>query len=171
MPTPATGSPPPSLSPPPRVVALLPLHNEQTHGTKKVWRSRVSIPVPPACKAGALPFELHPRGRLSIRLHETRSAARRAKRKLRQPGVEPGAKAWEASMLPIHHWRLPGKGHKSRLGGAGFRSLCLPIANRPLYRVSYTPVTDGYGALLRLSHKKLNTSYGVRTHASCETGA
>ena len=24
-------------------------------------------------------------------------------------------------------------------GGAGFRSLCLPIANRPLYRVSYTP--------------------------------
>jgi hypothetical protein len=23
-----------------------------------------------------------------------------------QPGVEPGAKAWEASMLPIHHWRL-----------------------------------------------------------------
>ena len=27
-------------------------------------------------------------------------------------------------------------------GGAGFRSLCLPIANRPLYRVSYTPMTD-----------------------------
>ena len=27
------------------------------------------------------------------------------KQKLRQPGVEPGAKAWEASMLPIHHWR------------------------------------------------------------------
>ena len=25
--------------------------------------------------------------------------------KVRQPGVEPGAKAWEASMLPIHHWR------------------------------------------------------------------
>ena len=25
-----------------------------------MWRSRVSIPVPPACKAGALPFELHP---------------------------------------------------------------------------------------------------------------
>ena len=24
---------------------------------------------------------------------------------MRQPGVEPGAKAWEASMLPIHHWR------------------------------------------------------------------
>ena len=26
---------------------------------------------------------------------------------MRQPGVEPGAKAWEASMLPIHHWRFP----------------------------------------------------------------
>jgi hypothetical protein len=25
---------------------------------------------------------------------------------MRQPGVEPGAKAWEASMLPIHHWRI-----------------------------------------------------------------
>jgi hypothetical protein len=54
---------------------------------------------------------------------------------LRQPGVEPGAKAWEASMLPIHHWRSLAK----LVGGAGFRSLCLPIANRPLYRVSYTP--------------------------------
>ena len=68
---------------------------------------------------------------------------RRAKRKMRQPGVEPGAKAWEASMLPIHHWRSLGEGHKSRRGGAGFRSLCLPIANRPLYQVSYTPVTEG----------------------------
>ena len=28
--------------------------------SQKIWRSRVSIPVPPACKAGALPFELHP---------------------------------------------------------------------------------------------------------------
>jgi hypothetical protein len=27
---------------------------------KKTWRCRVSNPVPPACKAGALPFELHP---------------------------------------------------------------------------------------------------------------
>ena len=27
---------------------------------KKKWRSRVSIPVPHACKACALPFELHP---------------------------------------------------------------------------------------------------------------
>lgn len=62
---------------------------------------------------------------------------------MRQPGVEPGAKAWEASMLPIHHWRSLDEGHKSRRGGAGFRSLCLPIANRPLYRVSYTPVTEG----------------------------
>jgi hypothetical protein len=28
--------------------------------TTKRWRSRVSIPVPPACEAGALPCELHP---------------------------------------------------------------------------------------------------------------
>jgi hypothetical protein len=61
---------------------------------------------------------------------------------MRQPGVEPGAKAWEASMLPIHHWRSLGMSYKSKCGGAGFRSLCLPIANRPLYRVSYTPVTQ-----------------------------
>ena len=27
---------------------------------KEVWRRRVSIPVPPACEAGALPFELRP---------------------------------------------------------------------------------------------------------------
>ena len=25
---------------------------------------------------------------------------------MRRPGVEPGAKAWEASMLPIHHRRI-----------------------------------------------------------------
>jgi hypothetical protein len=30
---------------------------------------------------------------------------------------------------------------KTWFGGAGFRSLCLPIANRPLYRVSYTPAS------------------------------
>jgi hypothetical protein len=29
-------------------------------GQNKMWRSRVSIPVPRACKARALPFELHP---------------------------------------------------------------------------------------------------------------
>jgi hypothetical protein len=36
---------------------------QQTKARQKMWRSRVSIPVPPACKAGALPFELHPQGR------------------------------------------------------------------------------------------------------------
>lgn len=66
------------------------------------------------------------------------------KRNLRQPGVEPGAKAWEASMLPIHHWRSCYSSDLKKSGGAGFRSLCLPIANRPLYRVSYTP---GYGCV------------------------
>jgi hypothetical protein len=73
--------------------------------------------------------------RARCRLRHPGRYNRSSKRMMRQPGVEPGAKAWEASMLPIHHWRtLVQKG-----GGAGFRSLCLPIANRPLYRVSYTP--------------------------------
>ena len=31
---------------------------------------------------------------------------KRKKQKVRHPGVEPGAKAWEASMLPIHQWRI-----------------------------------------------------------------
>ena len=36
---------------------------ESKTGEKKhSWRSRVSIPVPHACKARALPFELHPQG-------------------------------------------------------------------------------------------------------------
>ena len=34
--------------------------NTCNQATKRRWRSRVSIPVPPACEAGALPFELHP---------------------------------------------------------------------------------------------------------------
>ena len=32
-------------------------------------------------------------------------------RPMRHPGIEPGAKAWEASMLPLHQWRWS----KSRL--------------------------------------------------------
>ena len=79
---------------------------------------------------------------------------------MRQPGVEPGAKAWEASMLPIHHWRSLGERHKSRCGGAGFRSLCLPIANRPLYRVSYTPVTESTWNLLGPVKKSLVQAMG-----------
>ena len=39
--------------------------------------------------------------------HTRHRIKRKRKRQIvRQPGVEPGAKAWEASMLPIHHWRL-----------------------------------------------------------------
>ena len=63
----------------------------------------------------------------------------------------------------------PGVGHVVELA-----RLALPSAevgdwssgaNRPLYRVSYTPVT-GF-----VHGKKSSTSYGVRTHASFETGA
>ena len=35
---------------------------------KKKWRTWVSIPVPPACKAGALPFELIPLPRKPARI-------------------------------------------------------------------------------------------------------
>jgi hypothetical protein len=41
-----------------------PVHTMKTN--KNSWRSRVSIPVHPACKAGALPFELHPHNRLML---------------------------------------------------------------------------------------------------------
>jgi hypothetical protein len=42
---------------------------------------------------------------------------------------------------------------EKKYGGAGFRSLCLPIANRPLYRVSYTPrqSTWSYGVVVSIS--------------------
>jgi hypothetical protein len=53
---------------------------------------------------------------------------------LRQPGVEPGAKAWEASMLPIHHWRRCGKRQRSRLSipvPADCEPTALPIELHP----------------------------------------
>ena len=37
---------------------------------------------------------------------------------------------------------------EKKSGGAGFRSLCLPIANRPLYRVSYTPLCQFRGSIV-----------------------
>jgi hypothetical protein len=39
---------------------FLKFNEEKKNNNKKKWRSRVSIPVPSACKADALPFELHP---------------------------------------------------------------------------------------------------------------
>ena len=27
-------------------------------------------------------------------------------KKMRHPGIEPGASAWEAPMLPLHQWRM-----------------------------------------------------------------
>ena len=38
-----------------------PGHGKVVSWTKMRWRRRVSIPLPPACEAGALPSELHPR--------------------------------------------------------------------------------------------------------------
>ncbi len=43
------------------------LKKRKTSCSSKSWRRRVSIPVPLACKASALPFELHPRWRQGIR--------------------------------------------------------------------------------------------------------
>ncbi len=44
----------------------------QVAGTKKgTWRRRVSIPVPLACKASALPFELHPRWQVRSECHSS----------------------------------------------------------------------------------------------------
>jgi hypothetical protein len=28
---------------------------------------------------------------------------------MRQPGLEPESEAWEASMIPLHHWRPAGR--------------------------------------------------------------
>ena len=36
------------------------INNNNNNSEKKKWKIRVLIPVPPACKAGALPFELIP---------------------------------------------------------------------------------------------------------------
>ena len=52
------------------------------------------------------------------------------------PGSIPGPRMFFFSLQPQNKHR---KKKKNKIGGAGFRSLCLPIANRPLYRVSYTP--------------------------------
>jgi hypothetical protein len=172
---------------------------------KKWWRSRVSIPVPPACKAGALPLELHPQlvlhvwtqsntdqPCLKIKHNSASFPSLPCERKaedipkgMRQPGVEPGAKAWEASMLPIHHWRKHTKGSKcththvtapiksnqkmvwrSRVSipvPADCEPTALPSELHPrLYAIVRPFQKGGTGCC---------TSYGVRTHASCETGA
>ena len=47
------------------------------------------------------------------------------KKTMRQPGVEPGAKAWEASMLPIHHWR-----NETRVRPCGLMDKALPSGGR-----------------------------------------
>ena len=65
------------------------------------------------------PSGLSPRGFEPRRMHRF---PKKQKQNLRQPGVEPGAKAWEASMLPIHHWRAY---RKRAPGGTRTRNLCL----------------------------------------------
>jgi hypothetical protein len=54
-------------------------------------------------------------------------------------GSNSGPRACEARVITNYTIRAY---ERKKSGGAGFRSLCLPIANRPLYRVSYTPRTQ-----------------------------
>ena len=104
---------------------------------KKVWRSRVSIPVPPACKAGALPFELHPRQSSVSLVQRYRFCTMEQKENCANRESNPALKLGK---LQCYRYTIGARAKEC--GGAGFRSLCLPIANRPLYRVSYTPVLD-----------------------------
>lgn len=43
------------------LITGIPIGYGNKNHNNRVWRRRVSIPVPLACKASALPFELHPR--------------------------------------------------------------------------------------------------------------
>ena len=58
--------------------------------------------------------------------------------KMRHPGIEPGASAWEAPMLPLHQWRSQMQSLRAAAKGgeSGFRSRCLVVANDALYRLS-----------------------------------
>ena len=70
-----------------------------------------------------------------------------AQTKMRQPGIEPGASAWEALMLPLHHKRLLifdrkiGSGQSMKIylveekkkGRSGIRTRDLPHPKRESY--------------------------------------
>ena len=60
-----------------------------------IWRIRVSIPVHPACEAGALPFELIPRVYTcsvweEIVQLELVSVYQKRRKLLENPGIDPG---------------------------------------------------------------------------------
>ena len=64
------------------------------------WATRPSDPCLEAgtCTIDSAPAQLH----LLPRQAAIKSSSYAA---MRQPGVEPGAQAWEACMLPLHYWR------------------------------------------------------------------
>ena len=74
---------------------------------KKKWRCRGSIPVPLACKASALPFELHPPDIITLsftvfqRIAHTQHDKREKKKKWRCRGSIPVPLACKASALPF----------------------------------------------------------------------
>jgi hypothetical protein len=106
---------------------------------------------------------------------------------MRQPGVEPGAKAWEASMLPIHHWRpsvttskVQSRNTKKGVWRSGVSipvpADCEPTALPSELHPHVLTLAGSPPNLNKATTKKKGvnfryTSYGVRTHASCETGA
>ena len=90
------------------------------------WRCRASIPVPIACEASALPFELHPR---TLQASE------------QNPWYISFRFARSCQFLPIiskHEIELS-KPRKC-FGDAGHRSPYLSHAKRTLYHLSYIPV-------------------------------
>ena len=83
-----------------------------------------------------------------------------------QPGVEPGAKAWEASMLPIHHWRCLKNRWRSRVSipvPADCEPTALPSELHPLSVILHKNETDKIFALAQESKQKKKVPGGTRT--------
>ncbi len=87
----------------------------RTKRTKKTWRRRASIPVPLACKANALPFELHP------------------------PDIITHNFIVFQRLTHTQHYEQK---EQRKRGDAGHRSRYLSHAKRALYHLSYIPLTS-----------------------------
>ena len=89
------------------------------------WKTWASIPLPLACKASALPFELD------------------SQNKMHHPVIETGARPWKGHMLPLHQWcigplresnprPLPPKGRIIPLDQAAVRTLRIELSTSPV---------------------------------------
>ena len=87
---------------------------------------------------------------------------------MRHPGIEPGAKAWEASMLPLHQWRWS----KSRLildskFCAMDRVKILVFEINVLFSVNFAKfllTKKGGRGILVSQNQKSDTPDGTQTH-------